>query len=192
MQSINHRDNSLENDIKQLFCDGLAGNQQRYALFLAKISPILRGFVFQKVPLNDMEDTVQEILISIHKARHTFDGERLIMPWLFAIARFRINDALRKLYAESDLSTSAIDFDQALEIFDTENLAQQKNIDQAISLNSLLEDAAICERDQAILALLYIEEYSAKEASLQLGMNESALKVAAHRAIKKIKEWVKS
>lgn len=69
-----------------LLRSGIAGNQGDYAKFLESITPLLRRIVGGRIAVSDVEDVVQEVLISIHKARHTYDGERPIMPWVVAIA----------------------------------------------------------------------------------------------------------
>jgi len=46
----------------------------------------------------------------------------------------------------------------------------------------------IDSKQQKIITMMYIEGYTAKEVGKAIGMNESAVKVAAHRAIKKIKQ----
>lgn len=79
-----------------LMRSAIGGNQSAYEEFLNKILSLLRPMVAKKITSADVEDVLQEILISIHKARHTYDGERPIMPWIVAIARFRIADYLRK------------------------------------------------------------------------------------------------
>jgi RNA polymerase sigma-70 factor (ECF subfamily) len=43
-------------------------------------------------------------------------------------------------------------------------------------------------RERKILSLMHVEGYTAKQVGAQMNMNESAVKVAAHRAIKKIRE----
>jgi len=67
-------------ELTALFRSGVEGHAVNYHRFLQQITPILRRAVSRKLPISDVEDTVQEILISIHKARHTYDGERPLMP----------------------------------------------------------------------------------------------------------------
>ena len=83
-----------------LFRSGLEGNQADYARFLTSITPLLKRMVGKQLTASDVEDVVQEILISIHKARHTYDGFRPYKPWVFAIARYRVFDHLRAHYAD--------------------------------------------------------------------------------------------
>ena len=112
-------------ELKDLFKSALEGDQKKYSSFLQIVTKILRCFVKKRIAVNSVEDVVQEILISIHKARHTYDGIRPIMPWIFAIARFRIADYLRKTY--SSVSLDYCDFDELCEILPDVTIAGQDN-----------------------------------------------------------------
>lgn len=172
--------NEKYKELAALLCAGLAGDQTAYATFLSTITPMLRRMVGRRLANAEVEDVVQEVLISIHKARHTYDGERPIMPWLASIANFRITDHLRKHYAQMRHQTCDIaDFENILSDV-TEEAGDNESIDE------LLED--VPEKHKKILTMMHVEGYTAKEVGKQLGMNESAVKVAAHRAIKKIRE----
>jgi RNA polymerase sigma-70 factor, ECF subfamily len=169
--------------LSDLMLAGIAGNQSAYAQFLTQIMPILRGVVAKKITSADVEDVLQEVLISIHKARHTYDGKRPIMPWLIAIARFRMLDHLRKHYAQMRHKTSNFD--------DLENILSDvtKEFWVSESIDDLLQE--VTEKNKQILTMMHVEGYTAKEVGAKIGMNESAVKVAAHRAIKKIREKFK-
>lgn len=160
------------------FKAGLAGDAACYSQFLREIAPLLRKTIGRKIPLSDVEDVLQEVLISVHKARHTYDGVRPLIPWLFAIVGFRINDHLRKLYAGA---RQEIDIDALSDML--ADVTEPADANE--SIDTLLGD--IPEREKRILMLMHVERYTAKETGGQLGMNESAVKVAAHRAIKKIR-----
>ena len=167
-------------EITALLRAGLGGDQAAYGKFLGTITPMLRRMVGRKLAQSDVEDVVQEILISIHKARHTYDGERPIMPWLASIASFRVTDHLRKHYSQMR--------HQSVDIADYENILSDVTEEASghESVDELLQD--VPEKHKRILTLMHVEGYTAKEVGKQMGMNESAVKVAAHRAIKKIRE----
>ena len=159
---------------------GLAGDGPAYADFLSQLSPILRRVIGRKIPMGDVEDVLQEVLISIHKARHTYDGERPLMPWVMAITSFRVTDCLRKTYSEMRHNQVDIaDYENVLEAV-TETPGENE------SMKEMLE--AVGQRERKILSLMHVEGYTASEVGSQLGMKESAVKVAAHRAIRKIRE----
>ncbi len=165
--------------LKELFLQAVEGNRHSYEKFLNEIAKIIRIIIAKKVPSSDLEDVVQEVLISVHKARHTYDGARPIMPWLMAIIKYRVGDYLRKYYAQMRNQTSNIDevIDMLLDV--TKEDENHELIDEIFSF--------VEPKQKEILTMMYIQGYTAKETASRLGMNESAVKVAAHRAIKKIK-----
>lgn len=175
--------NDHQAELTRLFCEGAAGHAASYNAFLQKIAILLRRMVSKKLPQSDVEDVVQDILISVHKARHTYDGQRPLMPWIFAIARFRINDHLRRLYARASHET---DGEGILENFQDD---VTKPLGETESVEELLRD--VPEKQRHILTMMYVEGFTARETGEKLEMNESAVKVAAHRALKKIREKLK-
>ena len=50
------------------------------------------------VPPDRVEDVVQDVLLTVHRARATYDPQRPFLPWLRAIAQRRAIDALRRRY----------------------------------------------------------------------------------------------
>lgn len=124
---------------------------------------------------------LQEVLISIHKARHTYDGNRPYKPWIYAIARYRLQDFLRIHYADQ--------LHQAVDILDLENNLHEDVTESVLSYESISgEIHQLPEKQAAILQLMHQEGYTAKEVAEKLGMNESAVKVAAHRAYKLLRQ----
>ncbi len=172
--------NDSKQILKELMKSAIAGNQSSYQEFLLQTSKLLRSFISKRINQSDVEDVLQEILISIHKSRHTYDCERPIIPWLMSIANFRINDHLRKHYLEMRHKTSNID--DFIEIL--------ADVTNEQSSNELINDifADLDSKQKKILTMMYIEGYTAKEVGRTINMNESAVKVAAHRAVKKIKQ----
>ena len=163
-----------------LLLAGLKGDTARYGQFLSEISHYLRRFIARRVPTADVEDVLQEILVSIHKARHTYDGKRSVLPWVSAIARYRLLDYLRKHYAR--MGHLQADMEEAVN-FPADDVTETSELSEYISK----EVKHLPERQQKILYLMHTEGYTAKEVGMQLGMKESAVKVAAHRAYKLIK-----
>ncbi len=169
--------------LSNLIISGNAGNQSAYKEFLIQITPIIRSVVTKKIVPADVEDVLQEILISVHKARHTYDGMRPIMPWLMAIIRFRMIDHLRKHYAQMRHKTS--DIEELKDVL--ADVTSQHDKDELVS--DLFQ--GIDAKNKQILTMMHVEGYTAKEIGTKINMNESAVKVAAHRAIKKIRTKLK-
>lgn len=156
----------------------LKGDQRAYAALLEASARLLRPFLARRLSFSgEVDDLMQEILISIHKARHTFDGNRPYKPWVYAIAKFRLQDFLRAHYA--DQLRHAMDFDEL------EECLPESVTETAMSYESISDEVQKLPGKQAsILQLMHKDGYTAREVAEKLGMNESAVKVAAHRAYK--------
>ena len=160
----------------------LNGDKHAYAEILQETSRFLRPFLAKRLSFtNEVDDLLQEILLSIHKARHTYDGNRPYKPWVYAIARFRLQDYLRAHY--SDHLHHADDLSE-LEDYLHENVTESAFTYESISG----EVEKLPQKQAAILQLMHQEGYTAKEVAKKLGMNESAVKVAAHRAYRILRE----
>ena len=160
----------------------LAGDKRAYADALSGTARLLRPYLSKRLNnRTEIEDVLQEILVSIHKARHTYDGERPYLPWVYAIAKFRLHDHLRAHYADR------LKFAAPLE--DAENIFEGDVTESGLSYESIKEEVdKLPEKQARILHLLHHEGYTAKEAAQKIGMKESAVKVAAHRAYKILKK----
>jgi len=156
----------------------LDGDQRAYTVLLQETSRLLRPFLAKRLSFtNEVDDLLQEILISIHKARHTYDGNRPYRPWMYAIARFRLQDYLRAHYADQ--------LHHADDLSEMEEYLHDPVTESAISYEYISGEVEKLPGKQAtILRLMHQEGYTAKEVAEKLGMKESAVKVAAHRAYK--------
>jgi RNA polymerase sigma-70 factor (ECF subfamily) len=165
-------------NLAALMRQSLNGDQRAYADLLRETVRFLRPFLSKRLSFDsEIEDLLQEILISIHRARHTYDGQRPYKPWVYAIAKFRLQDYLRAHYADH--------LRHSVELSEIENVLYADVTEPVISYESISgEIQKLPEKQAAILQLIHQEGYTAKEVGVKLGMNESAVKVAAHRAYK--------
>lgn len=169
-------------DLEALMKLALNGDKCAYAEILQETSRFLRPFLAKRLSYtNEVDDLLQEILISIHKARHTYDGNRPYKPWVYAIARFRLQDHLRARYADH--------LHHADDLSDMEEYLHEPVTESAISYEYISgEVEKLPEKQATILRLMHQEGYTAKEVAEKIGMNESAVKVAAHRAYKILRQ----
>ncbi|TRZ56818.1 MAG: sigma-70 family RNA polymerase sigma factor [Rhodocyclaceae bacterium] len=169
-------------DLEGLMRKSLEGDKVAYGELLRETGRLLRPFLARRLSFeSEAEDVLQEILISIHKARHTYDGKRAYKPWMYAIAKFRLNDYLRVHYADH--------LRHAEDISDLENILHEDVTEPAISYESISgEVLKLPEKQATILQLMHQEGYTSKEVAAKLGMTESAVKVAAHRAYKVLRQ----
>lgn len=171
-----------KDSLEALMQRALSGDKPAYAALLSETSRLLRPFLSRRLNLAcEVDDLMQEILISIHKARHTYDGKRPYKPWVYAIARFRLQDYLRAHYA--DQLHHAMDIDELEEILPghvTETVMSYESIEGEVQ--------KLPEKQATILQLMHRDGHTAREVAEKLGMNESAVKVSAHRAYRILRE----
>lgn len=156
------------------------GDKHAYSMLFRMITPIIRSFISGRINNpEDVNDIVQEILISIHRASHTYDTDRPFKSWMFAIARYRLNDHLRKHYQSKDIKK--VNYDDISHM-----IADKKNVTETYEdheyLNELMKSLPLKQRK--IVTLMKIEGHTAEEVAQTMDMSVSAVKVSAHRAYK--------
>jgi RNA polymerase sigma factor (sigma-70 family) len=159
----------------------IAGDASAYRLFLEAVTPHLRALARRRcerfgAPQSDAEDIVQEVLLAVHLKRGTWDQSRPIGPWLSVIVRNKLIDILRRQGRHISVPLEdVIDWLPAegqatgLDRPDIERMLgrlkrQQRDIVQSISVNGM----------------------STRETASRLQMTEGAVRVALHRALKRL------
>lgn len=168
---------------KQWMVAAQAGDQKAYEDLLVEVSSALRAFLRKRLnQAEQVEDVLQETLMGIHKAKPTYDPSRSFATWVYAIARYKFTDYLRA--RERRLNR----FSEDAEI---DNLSEIPKEDQS-EIQDLIEEAllGLKSRDRHIVHQLKIEGRSIKEVAQEMNMSESAVKVAAHRAYKTMKNRI--
>src|SRR5579872_2497378 len=112
-------------DWSKLMARAQDGDRQAYRMLLEDLAPYLRSIASRCfTQASDVEDVVQDVLLTVHVVRHAYDPSRPFGPWLLAIANRRIIDRLRRetrqkareivLSAEHEtFATSPANFDEA-------------------------------------------------------------------------------
>ena len=90
-----------EDEWTGLMRSAISGDDAAYHRLLKAVTPVLRaaarrGLARAGQPVDQSEDIVQDILLAVHLKRHTWDANAPFAPWLFAIARNKLIDALRR------------------------------------------------------------------------------------------------
>ena len=163
------------------------GDGAAYQKLLAAVLPMIRAMVGKRITDPDKtEDVVQEVLISVHKNRHTYDPEMAFTPWLATITQRRTADALRKMYRQGERETLVDEYPETF-LADETNTSPEDDLVFALGdeLNRALD--ALPAGQRTAVELLKLREMSLKEASAASGMSVAALKVAMHRALKSLR-----
>src|SRR6516162_11078501 len=86
-----------DRDRAMLMARAQAGEREAYRRLLEDITPFIRALAARRLhDASEVEDAVQDVLLTVHVIRHTYDPRRPFAPWLVAIANRRIVDRLRR------------------------------------------------------------------------------------------------
>ncbi len=159
------------------------GDGEAYQSLLEAVLPMLRAIAGRRFSdPQRVEDVVQEILLSVHRYRHTYDPKRPFGPWLRTIAARRVADALRSTYRRSENEVLVDEYPETFLADGTNNpLEGALSLATGDTLNRAI--AKLSPGQRTAIELLKLKELSLKEASAQSGMSVGALKVALHRAM---------
>jgi RNA polymerase sigma-70 factor (ECF subfamily) len=168
-----------EDEWAALMRAAIGGDAAAYRRLLESLSHSLRaitrrGFVQAGAGLNVVEDVVQETLLAIHLKRHTWDTSQPLGPWVRAIARHKLIDALRRRGRRIEMP-----IEHFLDTLAAEEPRSDLDRQDAHRLVNGLNG-----RQQAVVRAISIEGKSIREAADSLGMNEGAVRVALHRGLK--------
>jgi RNA polymerase sigma factor (sigma-70 family) len=182
-----HESDSDTNALGRLMDLAQRGDAAAYVELLQAITPTIRRIVGSQrgfAGREEVEDLVQEILLSLHKVRATYDPARPFVPWLQAIIRNRLADGARR-YSRTGQREVSID-DEDVTFFELEANSDSGEPNDVDVLKRAVHDLPEAQR-QAI-ELLKLRELSLKEAAAITGSSEASLKVATHRAIASLRK----
>jgi RNA polymerase sigma factor (sigma-70 family) len=158
-----------------------AGDATAYLDLLRALTPRIRQIIARRrafARAEDVEDLVQDVLLSLHAVRATYDPVRPFMPWLLAIVRNRLADGARR-YARTAMREVPVD-DSVTSAEPPANLSEE-TFDRVEALHHAVRALPAGQR-QAI-ELLKLQGYTLREVASATGMTIGALKVATHRAM---------
>lgn len=177
------RPSAADLDWSLLMASAQRGDREAYRRLLDEITPYLRALAApcHRDP-QDIEDVVQDTLLTLHAIRHTYDPTRPFGPWLVVIAHRRSVDRLRR---QRRLRLREAPLTPEHETFP----AAQANIDAELSDRWALHEAidTLPAGQRRAIRLLKLEEMSLNQAAAASGMSMTALKLATHRAIKNLR-----
>ena len=166
-----------EVQLKAWMLGGLDGDDDAHAALLRALVPLLHSFYRRRMrgAEGDVEDLVQETLISVHTRRASYDRNRPFTAWLYAVARYRLVDHYRR----RRLSVSIEDVDEILaaEGFE-ERVTARMDVDNLLNTLSPKQARAISDT--------HISGKSVAEAAAGAGIGESDVKISVHRGLKAI------
>ena len=156
------------------------GDDSAGTRFYTEVSRALRplaraNFARSRLGDADVEDVVQETLLAIHLKRATWDQGQRLTPWIMAIARHKIIDAMRRRGVRK--AEPIEDFEAVLAAPEAPDPHERSDVEKLLEAN-------LTPRARDIVRSISLEEQSISATAARLGMSEVAVRVALHRALK--------
>jgi RNA polymerase sigma-70 factor (ECF subfamily) len=185
--TLDNKRTGSQSDWSALMTKAQDGDRDAYRSLLREIEPYVRSIAvrcFNRAA--DAEDVVQDVLLTVHAIRNTYDPKRPFGPWLVAIANRRIIDRLRR---HTRRKAREIELSAEHETFAEAPANLDSTISAELALAGAIEKLPPDQRDA--IRMLKLNELSLKEASKASGRSIAALKVATHRAIRNLRRLLK-
>ncbi|MBK0030939.1 sigma-70 family RNA polymerase sigma factor [Erwinia sp. S43] len=159
-----------------------AGDRPAYTRLLKALVPVIRSQVRRQVADDVLtEDVVQDVLLTVHRVRHTYDPAFPFLPWLMAIISARAIDALRRRgrYQQWEIPEETLP-----------EPVSQPNMQRAESqqeLEGYLSQLPLRQRE--IVEHVHLREMSLTEAAAHNHLTVAAVKSLLHRALKNLRRF---
>ena len=170
---------SQENDWAVWMRAALTGDAGAYRQFLVSVAPHVRAVARSRcrklgAPESEAEDVVQEVLLTIHLRRGTWDQSRPIGPWVAAITQNKLIDLLRRRGQRI-----SVPIEEVMDSLQAEDRTPELS---AHEIDTLLGHLKVQQRE--IVKSISLNGNSIRETATRLQMTEGAIRVALHRALK--------
>jgi RNA polymerase sigma factor (sigma-70 family) len=154
----------------------LQGDARAYEQLLSSLTIGLKRVVRRRLRAGgvDAEDIVQEVLLALHLKRGTWMRGTAVAPWVAAIARNKIVDALRRRGQRTEIAIESV--------IETLSSDSGEHIEHAHDARDMLR--RLSQRQREIVLAVALEGYSAQETAQRLEMSEVAVRVTLHRSLK--------
>lgn len=166
-----------------------SGDAQAYRELLFELNFMLQKFTKNAVyKFNSSHDEshaldiTQEILLAVHKKRHTYDPNSRLLPWVYGIARHKLIDWQRKRLTDKKF----LDFESSLESFETEQEFQPDDAALESRIAQGLE--SLPPKQRQAIELTKLQGKTVQEAASATGLSPANIKVLTHRGVLALKK----
>ena len=164
-----------------------AGDSAAYQMLLRDCIPVIKGVARRRrVDADRIDDVVQDVLLTIHRARHTYDPSRSFTAWLCVIADRRAIDLLRR---SRRVDMREVHAPLAFESHaDDEAADPSRGLAHADATGTVARAlASLPARQREAVQHFVLEERSLADTSALTRRTKGSLKVNLHRALKALR-----
>jgi RNA polymerase sigma-70 factor (ECF subfamily) len=166
--------------LRALMVSYQAGSLEAFDQLYALVAPAIRGFLRRRLPEPEaVRDLEQETFLQLHRARHTFDPDYPVLPWVIAIARhvWLMHERTRRRRPQATLDVESMDLGARA---DAEAYADRADVRAALAALSI-------ERRRPVI-WHHVIGLSFREIAVKLGIREDADKLRSSRGMGELRE----
>lgn len=170
---------------KKLIIRAREGDAEAFGELYDKYLSQIYRFIFLRVrQKDDAEDLAQKVFL---KAWKNIDGFKMVegakfSSWVYKISRNTIIDYYRTNKEHADIDS----IPENLVISQYNN---EETFDQALKIEKVIKSIGkLNENDQEIIIMKFVEDMTNVEIAELLDKNEVAVRVAGHRALKRLRK----
>ncbi len=171
-----------------LMAKAVKGDKKSYQVLLSELANVIEAYLHRKFSLdfksNLLDDCIQDVLIALHEARHTYDPTRPFRPWFFSIVKYKSIDALRKYKTHQARNSDT--FEETISDQEDDLNTDINQCEAKMTFSALAKSIPDIYRET--IAMAKIEGLSIAEVAKRMDTTESAVKVRIHRGLQKIKK----
>ena len=174
-----------EHELTLLMAAGQKGDRVAYDALLHALRDVIAVYVRRRIgPAPWAEDVVQEVLISIHRSRHTWNPARPFAPWFYAVMHSRLIDAIRR-------HRRTAKWEEPMDV--TPPVVWAESLESSTIARADLADAMrhLSPPQRLVIERLKLDEMSVKHVAAETGLSEANVKVIAHRGYAALKRLLK-
>jgi RNA polymerase sigma-70 factor (ECF subfamily) len=159
-----------------------AGDRDAFGRLYDRFARMVHGVLLAKVPVNDVDDLVQDVFMLALRRLGTLREAGSFGPWLAAIARNRANDYHRRSKPEDQLTDETPE--QAM------NTISEDREGEGAAILDMVRNLPDAYRETLILRL--VEGMTGPEIAARTGMTHGSVRVNLHRGMEQLRARLRS
>ncbi|MGE0863473.1 MAG: RNA polymerase sigma factor [Vicinamibacterales bacterium] len=173
-----------EHELKLLMVASQHGDRTAYEALLQGLGHVVRLYVCRRVGNTPWaDDVVQDVLMSLHRARQTWNPERPFAPWFYAVLKSRMIDAIRQHRRTSD-------WEEPMDVTPPVVWSQTAEAETIARADLAQAMRQLSPAQRVVIERLKLQEMTVKDVALETGLSEANVKVIAHRGYAVLKRFL--
>lgn len=173
-----------EHELALLMAASQHGDRSAYEALLLGLGHVVRLYVCRRVGATPwVDDVVQEVLMSLHRARHTWNPERPFAPWFYAVLQSRLIDAIRR-------HKRTARWEEPMDVVPPVVWSQSPESETIARADLAQAMQHLSPAQRVVIERLKLMEMSVSDVARETGMSEANVKVIAHRGYAVLRKFL--